>query len=113
MFSGLNVLLTLSKDNEIRWIRDWVTFFARRHECDAVLLYDNASTRYGSVDIYTAISSVPGIKACVVVHWPYKYGPQGSDAFHDRLKNKNEPPPMPSDPPIVSPECLSMPGTAS
>lgn len=106
VFSGRRVLLTLSKDNEIRWIRDWVTFFARRHGCDAVLFYDNASTKYGSSDIYKAISSVPGIRACVVVHWPYKYGPQGSDAFHDRLKNKNEPPPMPWDSTYCQPGML-------
>jgi hypothetical protein len=84
------VLLTLSKDNELDWISDWVRFFARWHGCDAVLFYDNASTKYEMSDIYEAISSVPGIEVVVVVNWPYPYGPQGSDGNFD-------PPKMPWD----------------
>ena len=97
LFSGRKVLLTLSKDNEIRWIRDWVTFFARRHGCDAVLLYDNASTRHNTSEIHDAISSVPGIEATAVVSWPYKYGPQGSDSYSDLLREESESPPLPWD----------------
>lgn len=90
LFSGRKVLLTLSKDNEIRWIRDWVTFFARHHDCDAVLFYDNASTRYATSDIHDAISSVPGIEATLVVDWPYKYGPQGTDSLNELTRQGSE-----------------------
>ena len=106
LFSGRKVLLTLSKDNEIRWIRDWVTFFARRHEYDAVLFYDNASSSYDASDIYDAVSSIPGIEATAVVHWPYKYGPQGTDAFHDRLREGSGPPPLPWDSTYCQPGML-------
>ena len=79
IFPNRKVLLTLSKNNELSWIGDWVHFFARRHGCDAVLFYDNASTKYEIVRIYETISSIPGIEVVVVVNWPYMYGPQGSD----------------------------------
>ena len=72
-------MLTLSKNNELSWIGDWVHFFARRHGCDAVLFYDNASTKYEISAIYKTISSIPGIEVVIVVNWPYMYGPQGSD----------------------------------
>ncbi|MGH9547804.1 MAG: hypothetical protein ACRD3W_00450, partial [Terriglobales bacterium] len=37
LFRGRKVLLTLSKDNDLQWIRDWILFFARKHGADAVL----------------------------------------------------------------------------
>ena len=79
IFLDRKVLLTLSKNNELSWIGDWVHFFARRHGCDAVLFYDNASTKYEISAIHETISSIPGIEVVIVVNWPYMYGPQGSD----------------------------------
>ena len=81
LFRGRKVLLTKSKDNDLRWIRDWVDFFARKHEADAVLFYDNASTKYGTTEIHETISSVLGIVVAVVVSWPYKFGPVGSEVY--------------------------------
>ncbi len=75
LFRGRRVLMTKSKDNELIWIRDWVLFHAMNHGCDAVLFYDNNSTKYGAAQVHQAISSVPGIEVAVVVSWPFKYGP--------------------------------------
>lgn len=77
LFRDRKVLLTLSKDNDLQWIRDWVHFFVRKHGADAVLFYDNNSTKYEICDIQEAILSIPGVEAATVVPWPYKYGPQG------------------------------------
>jgi hypothetical protein len=82
LFRDRKVLLTKSKDNDLCWIRDWVHFFARKHGSDAVLFYDNASTKYEISKIHETISSIPGIEVAVVVHWPYKFGPVGSESFH-------------------------------
>jgi hypothetical protein len=82
LFRGRKVLLTKSKDNDLRWIYEWALFFARMHGSDAVLLYDNASTRYEIFEIHETVSSVPGIEVAVVVRWPYKFGPVGSESFH-------------------------------
>ena len=79
LFRDRKVLLTLSKNNELYWIGDWVRFFARRHGCDAVLFYDNSSTKYDVSEVYETIASIPRIEVVVVVNWPYKYGPQGTD----------------------------------
>ena len=76
LFRGQRVLVTTSKDNELVWIRDWVRFHASNHGCNAVLFYDNGSTKYGLGDLYEVIATVPGIDVAVVVNWPFTFGPQ-------------------------------------
>ena len=77
LYRGRRVLYTLSRDNEVRWIMDWVQFHARNHGANAVLLYDNASTKYAGEDLERSLKeALPGFEINVV-HWPYKYGPQG------------------------------------
>lgn len=80
LFKGRKVLLTKSKNNELVWIRDWVRFFAEKHGCDAVLIYDNGSTRYHSDRVRETVSSVSGIEVGHVVDWPYRFGPHGGPA---------------------------------
>ena len=77
LFRGRRVMVTKSKDNELVWICDWVRFHAINHGCNAVLFYDNSSTKYGVAEIYQTISTVPGIDVAVVLDWPFKFGPQG------------------------------------
>ena len=76
LFESRNVLVTKSKNNKLSWISDWVKFHVAEQGIDAVLIYDNASTEYGPADVLEAISQ-SGIKTAVVVHWPFKFGPQG------------------------------------
>ncbi|MFD1330066.1 hypothetical protein [Mycoplana ramosa] len=80
LFAGRRVLLTQSKNNELTWIRDWATFAQRFHGADAVLLYDNASDRYGTEEVEDELRRIDGIKAIQVLSWPFKFGPQGLDA---------------------------------
>jgi hypothetical protein len=80
VFAGRRVLFTQSKNNDIRWIQDWVRFSRDIHGADAVLIYDNGSTRYAPKDLAEAIGSLDGIAAVRVVAWPFKFGPQGLDA---------------------------------
>jgi hypothetical protein len=77
-FRDRRVIFTLSKDNEIEWIRDWVRFNRDIHGADAVLVYDNASTRYTSGELLDAVRSIKGIAEAAIVHWPFRYGPQGT-----------------------------------
>jgi hypothetical protein len=76
-FAGKRVLLTLSKNNRLEWICDWIRFHQDHHGANAVLLYDNNSTLYTLDELASAIASLSGIDAIKVIHWPYKYGPQG------------------------------------
>jgi hypothetical protein len=77
LFRHKRVVFTLSKDNDLAWIRDWAFFYARHHGCDAVLVYDNNSSRYRSRQISDALSGIPGMGTVVVVDWPFKFGPVG------------------------------------
>jgi hypothetical protein len=77
-FRDRRVIFTLSKDNELEWIRDWVRFNRDIHGADAVLIYDNDSTRYTTGELLDAVRSVGGIAEAAVVHWPFRYGPQGT-----------------------------------
>src|SRR3569833_738891 len=77
IFAGLRTLQTLSKNNDLAWIHDWASFYARWHGTEAVLLYDNGSTSYSGEEVLETLRSVSGIRAAVVVNWPFPYGPGG------------------------------------
>ena len=77
LYRGKRVLYTLSRDNELRWIIDWVQFHARNHGANAVLIYDNASTNYAGEDLERSLKEAFPDFEINVVDWPYKYGPQG------------------------------------
>lgn len=77
IFEGKRVLLTLSKNNNLNWIADWVTFHKNVHGANAVLFYDNGSDAYSTDDIFDTIRSVCPSIQIAVVKWPFKYGPQG------------------------------------
>ncbi len=75
-FQNRRVLMTLSKNNELAWIEDWIRFYVTEHDVDAVLIYDNASDQYGLEDILERVRRVKSLKSAIVVNWPYLYGPQ-------------------------------------
>ncbi len=79
-FAGRRVLHTLSKDNHIRWIIDWIRYHERIHGADAVLVYDNASTRYTTGELQAELAAAFPAMVILVVNWPFKYGPQGGMA---------------------------------
>jgi hypothetical protein len=80
IFRDRRVIFTMSKNNPIGWILDWVKFNRDVHGANAVLIYDNASSAYDSATLSSALRSVSGIDRSVVVEWPYKYGPQGTNS---------------------------------
>jgi hypothetical protein len=73
--AGRKVLFTINKNNDLAWIREWAEFHARLHGTDAVILVDNASTRYEPAEILATLQSVPGILYAAVPGWPYSFGP--------------------------------------
>lgn len=76
-FADKRVIFTLSKNNELRWIQDWMRFYRDVHGADAVLIYDNGSTKYSLDELTEAVSDIGGFDAGCIVDWPFKYGPQG------------------------------------
>jgi hypothetical protein len=79
-FAGRRVLHTLSRNNDITWILDWVRFYVTVHGADAVLLYDNGSTAYTTDDLRAALAEAFPHVVSEVVDWRFAYGPQGGMA---------------------------------
>jgi hypothetical protein len=81
LFRDCRVIFTISKDNSIEWILDWVRFNRDIHGANGVLIYDNGSSSYNSLALSSALASVPGLHCSVVVEWPFQFGPQGSNVW--------------------------------
>lgn len=79
LFAGRRCLLTKSKNNDLRWIRDWVKFHVNTHQADAALIYDNGSDAYAPRAILDALTGIAGLEVAVVVEWPFKWGIHGDD----------------------------------
>lgn len=79
-FAGRRVLHTLSRNNDIAWIIDWIRFYVAVHGADGVLLYDNSSTDYSSDGLRAALEEAFPDIVVQVVDWPFRYGPQGGMA---------------------------------
>jgi hypothetical protein len=73
-FAGRKVLFTMSKDNDLGWISAWARHHARWHGADAVVFFDNGSSRYAPADIAGVLRAVPGIAEVAVHSWPWRYG---------------------------------------
>jgi hypothetical protein len=72
--AGRRILFTMSKDNELAWIREWAHYHAAMQGADAVVFFDNGSRRYGLAEIEASLRSVRGIAHAAVISWPYRYG---------------------------------------
>lgn len=102
LFAGRRVITTLSKDNDLRWIADWVRFYARLHGADGVLLYDNGSTAYSLAELQATLDEAVarlggGAFPALALSWPFPYGPQGGPAGAVNGPNGQEQPDWDSD----------------
>jgi hypothetical protein len=82
LLGGRRAVMTVSKDNDLAWIRDWGRWYAQRHGADALVIYDNASTAYSLEELNETIAAIDGVAVAVVVDWSFKYGPIGHHPFH-------------------------------
>lgn len=74
-FAGRRVLYTHQKDNDLNWIRDWIVFHREMHSIDAVIIYDNVSSKYSMDELAAVVESIDGIEEGVVLSWPFPFGP--------------------------------------
>ena len=72
--AGRRVLFTMSKNNELGWIREWAHYHAAIQGADAIVLFDNGSKRYELAEIEATLRSVKGIRHAAILSWPYRYG---------------------------------------
>lgn len=54
-FAGKSVLMSISQNNPVTWIRQWIDYHHTLHGINAVLIYDNGSTMYSVDELYNAI----------------------------------------------------------
>jgi hypothetical protein len=73
IFAGKRVIFTLSKNNSLEWIRDWVMYYATNHGINGVLIYDNNSDAYTVDELAKALSDIEEVEI-VIVPWPFKFG---------------------------------------
>jgi len=73
-FAGRRVLFTMSKNNRLDWILDWLKYHVHHFGIDGGLVYDNASTYYASEDLRRALEGIDGIRAAAVIDWPFAIG---------------------------------------
>ncbi len=81
-FEQCNVLFTLSKNNCLDWVRDWVQYHQLNHGADAVVFADNNSDAYTPQELHHAIASVDGIRRACVISTALRYGPGKEDCTH-------------------------------
>lgn len=78
LFAGEDVLLTISQDNALVWITDWINYHARNFSFRAVVLVDNQSNEYQLDQIRDAIQRHCDLTVCAVLSADFPYGPLGS-----------------------------------
>lgn len=69
------LLFSVNRDNDLAWIKEWATFHARVHGTDAVILFDNNSSRYTPDEVLATLSDIPELAFAAVPSWPYSFGP--------------------------------------
>ena len=73
--SSSNITLsTIQKDNEIRWIQDWIRYYRNAHDVDRVIIYDNNSSYQSKLEEKLASLETD----VLVIHWNFPYGPARS-----------------------------------
>ena len=73
-FAGNRVVFSMNRNNDLAWIRFWALYHARMHGADAVILFDNGSTRYTLEQLEQTLAGVPGMKKVMVCNWPFRFG---------------------------------------
>ncbi|OSP55563.1 hypothetical protein [Pseudoruegeria sp. SK021] len=74
MFSGLNCAVTVNKNNDLNWIRDWVRYHISAHGLEGVVIFDNGSTAYDPSAIAEVLDPLPGLKSAAILSAPYHWG---------------------------------------
>jgi len=66
-------LIAMQKDNPLIWLKDWCRWHIRVHGVERIVLYDNGSNYWSSLD--RELSEIDEEVEIILVHWPCKHGP--------------------------------------
>ncbi len=83
-FREKNVILTMSRDNDLVWIEDYARFHAETQGAESIVFVDNGSARYGTADIRRVLQQT-GLDA-LVLQTDRIFGPRGRAPYaHSEL----------------------------
>ncbi|PTX01790.1 hypothetical protein [Pararhodobacter aggregans] len=76
--AGLNTLYTMSQNNDLDWIEDWITYHHRHHGANGLVIADNGSTAYTPGELAERLSRLDFLKGLRVTSVPFRYGPSSA-----------------------------------
>lgn len=72
-FEGENLMFTLSKNNDLNWIKFWADYHVRHQKVSSIILFDNGSDQYEIGDLVETLQTVKGLQKVLVASMPYPY----------------------------------------
>jgi len=78
-FSSLNGIYTISLNNRLDWISDWLNYYVKMHGAETVVLSDNGSTDYSLSDLRRTLADVPGLRKVAILRARYPFGPTAAN----------------------------------
>jgi len=75
LFANMRCAVVKSRNNDLRWLRDWTQYHVKVHGLEGVILFDHGSDLYDVEDVEETFLSVAGIKSALVIPSPYRFGP--------------------------------------
>lgn len=83
-FAGKSVIISISKDNPITWIKQWIDYHYTVHGINGALIYDNGSSIYTVDELYNSIKRDDVV--IKVVDYNVPGGPLGSGPWEENGK---------------------------
>ncbi len=62
MFARENLMFTLSKNNDLKWIDFWADYHVRKQNVSTIILFDNGSDQYEIDDLLEKLAGIKGLK---------------------------------------------------
>lgn len=81
--AGHNVLITVNKNNELKWIRDWALYHVMNQNIDSIILFDNGSDKYNVDQILECLRNIDGLVNVFVIPSPFLYGVPGATKWYE------------------------------
>lgn len=78
LFDSKDVLLTISKNNDLRWITNWIEYYTKIHAIRNFVFLDNSSTLYDLDELHHAMRRCGKIDNLVLLKADFPYGPLGA-----------------------------------
>lgn len=73
-FNNLKCLVTVQKNNNLRWIKDWANYYQRYHDVEGVLIFNNQSDIYSLDELCDCLADTD-LKHAHIVDVDLPYGP--------------------------------------